>query len=216
MNPASPEFWSFVASIVSVVLGFGAVALSVYFFVSGKATEKAVSNSLIKIETQTDTLQRITGRQLDRLTKFVVDAKGRGAEAQVDQLLTFLVQIVPKLEANVAQQGAHSSNEVLVRELLSCYIGLYYYCALTNYWAQFYLPKAEDFDAANGFHALVQRVTDQSAADFIAMAQILERVDRTKLSESALAHLLNEAVTFWRDRVRSSAQVFAQQGTEQQ
>ena len=210
MDPSSAEVWSLVASVVSVVVSVLAIALAIYFFVSAKTVEKAVSNSLIKIETQAETLQRISGRQLDRLTRYVVDQKTKAPDPQVEQLLTFLMQIAPRLEASVAQRGADPSTDALVRELDSCYIGLYYYSALANYWSQFYLPKVEEFDETNHFHALVQRVTDQSAADFIAMARILEGVESERIAQNPLADLLTEAVGFWRERVRTSAQVFAQ------
>ena len=70
----SAELWSIVASIVSVVLGFLAIAMSVYFFVVGRKTEREVSNSLIKIETQADMLQKLSGRQMDRLTGYPLKA----------------------------------------------------------------------------------------------------------------------------------------------
>ena len=59
------------AAIVSIILGILAIVLSLWFYRQTKDTEKEVSRSLSKIETQAEMLQKITGKQLDRLTKFV-------------------------------------------------------------------------------------------------------------------------------------------------
>ena len=86
-------------------------------------------------------------------------------------------------------------NWALNKELISCDIGVYYYDALTNSWAQFYLPTVEELDQQNKFHILVQRAVDQSVADFTAMAQVLGRVDQQKLQQNSLTDLLNGAIT---------------------
>lgn len=208
MEFTAAEVWSLVGSVVSVILGVLAIAISIYFFALSRNTETKISNSLAKIETQADMLQKLTGRQLDRLTRYVTDQPPRSAEEQVTNLLAFLVEIVPSLQPRAAE-SAQPNTEALTKELISCYIGIYYYAALTNFWAQFYLPALGELDQQNEFHVLVQRAVDQSAADFTAMAQVLSRVDQQKLQQNPLSHLLNEAITQWRDRVRTSTQVYA-------
>ena len=71
------EIWSIVSSIVSVILGFFAIVISLWFFMVSRKTEKDVSNALAEIKTQADMLQKISGKQLDRLTKYVTEAKSK-------------------------------------------------------------------------------------------------------------------------------------------
>jgi hypothetical protein len=208
MEFAATNVWSLAGSIVSVVLGILAIGLSIYFFVQARNTETKISSSLTKIETQAEMLQRITGRQLDRLTRYVTDQPMTNPQEQVQSLLALLVEVVPVLQPRIAE-AQHPNAEGLTRELISCYIGLYYYAALANFWSQFYLPPIEELDSANQFHVLVQRAVDQSAADFTSMADVLTRVDQAKIHENPLAHVLEEAIAQWRDRVRTSTQVYA-------
>jgi hypothetical protein len=63
------EIFNLASSIVSVLLGVLSMVLSLVFFAAAKKTEKSVDMSLVKIETQTDMLQKITGKQLDPVDK---------------------------------------------------------------------------------------------------------------------------------------------------
>lgn len=65
--------WSIVASIVSTLLAILAIGLSVYFFVIARRAESSIENSLTRIETQAEMIQKVTGRQLERLTKFITE-----------------------------------------------------------------------------------------------------------------------------------------------
>jgi len=47
--------------------------LSVVFYFAGRNTEVRVSTSLAKIEAQTDALQKLSGRQIDKLLKHALD-----------------------------------------------------------------------------------------------------------------------------------------------
>lgn len=206
MQISPVEMWSIVSSIVSVILGILAIGLSVYFFVQGRSTEQGVSNSLTKIETQAEMLQKITGRQMDRLTKYVTEE--RPAEPHMTQTLIALLELAKPLTANLQQTSGSVDSEKLVTELVTCYIGLYYYTAQTNYWAQWYLPPITEFDETNQFHTLTKTVVDQSAADFNYMAKLLASVDVKRLEASPVAHLLREAKDVWRVAVRGSADVY--------
>lgn len=203
-NPV--ELWSIIASVVSVLLGLLAIGLSVYFFGHGRDTERAVSNSLTKIETQAEMLQKVTSRQMDRLTKYVTE--DRPAEPDMAQTLIALLELARPLTANLQHSLGVADTERLATELVTCYIGLYYYTVQTNYWAQWHLPAIVDFDETNQFHVLVKRVIDQSAVDFAAMARLLESVDRPRLDGSPVAHLLQEATQVWREAVKSCADVY--------
>jgi len=203
----TPELWGLAASIVSVVLGFGAVALSVYFFVAGKRTEGAVGNSLTKIETQTEMLQKITGKQLDRLTRYVT-AERPDATAEATRLLLFFTEMTKPLSSSMPNTGSDGNAAQLRAELVTCYIAIYYYTALANVWSQMYLPAAAEFDEKNQSHTLVRHVVDTSAADFTFMAGVLGKCATDALVASPLANILQEAKEHWRPNVRSTADVF--------
>jgi len=54
--------------VVSFVFGGFAIWLSLYFYTKAKDTDKAVSNSLEAIRAQSDALQRLTARWMDRFS----------------------------------------------------------------------------------------------------------------------------------------------------
>src|SRR5438034_553609 len=90
------EAWSLVASVVSVIVGVFAVALAVAFYLAGRGTEQRVGSSLTKIETQTEMLQKITGKQLDRLTRFATD-RPDVEQTKPAELVLALIQIAEPL-----------------------------------------------------------------------------------------------------------------------
>jgi len=201
------EFWSLVSSIVSTILGIGAIALSLYFFVASKRTEREVATALTKIETQTEMLQKLTGKQLDRLTRFVTTER-QDPTSEVTRLLLSFTALTKPLSASIPPAEPSANADDLRAELLTCYIAIYYYAAITNFWSQLYLPAAADFDDTNEFHMLTKRAVDMSAVDFTYMAGILAKCDQRALAVSPLAHLPAEAKDQWRHSVRPAADVF--------
>lgn len=213
---SAADTWSLVASVVSVIVGMVAIAMSVAFYLSGRGTEQRVGASLTKIETQTEMLQKITGKQLDRLTRFAID-RPEVEQTKPAELILGLIQIAEPLARILQPATAGATNpQALTAELVNCYIGLYYYTALTNFWAQVNLPAIEEFDETNNLHAVAKRVVDTSDADFVAIAAILTRTDQDLLNASGLAHLLVEARDVWRMTVRNAADVWLQQQQRQQ
>ena len=202
------ESWSLVGSAVSVILGILAIALSIYFYVAGRNTETRVAASLSKIEAQAEMLQKLAGRQLDRLTKFVTDERRQPEDPRIGQFLGMLIEMAKPLTTSVQKPSPEANRTEQFEELVSCYIIIYYYTAVANYWAQWYLPSAGEFDASNEFHVLVQRTVDASATDFTHLAQVLTQIDEEWLQKSAVATYLQEAQAFWRTSVRTSSQIF--------
>ena len=96
---------SIVSRAVSIILGLLAIALSVYFFVQSRNTERGVSNSLTKIETQAEMLSRLTSKQLDWLTKYVTEERLPSSEPQVLQIVMRLVELARPLTASLRQMS---------------------------------------------------------------------------------------------------------------
>ena len=143
-----------------------------------------------------------------RLTRYVTEDRPRPTDPAVPQLIQILAQLPATLTATFTQYPDQDTQERLVNEICSAYIALYFYIAQTNYWSQFYLPSASDFDHADEFHGLVKRIVDMSDTDFRQIAGILSNCDQDRLSRNTLAHLLTETKNNWRFRVRSAAEVF--------
>ena len=206
MSPA--EIWSVVSSVVSVILAVFAMGLAIYFFVETKNTEQRVTNSLAKIEAQAEGLQKLNAKWMDRLTRYVTEERPQPTDAAVPHLIQILAQLPATLTSTLTQGPDRDAQERLVDEIHTSYIAMYFYIAQTNYWAQFYLPAAADFDSENEFDNLVKRVVDMSDADFSHIAGILGKCNQERLYRNPLADLLTETKDTWSYRVRSTAEVF--------
>lgn len=204
------EVWSIVSSVVSVILAVLAIALAIYFYVQSKNSEQNVATSLAKIEAQADALQRINAKWMDRLTRYVTEERQASRDPAVPQLIQILAQIPNTLTATLTRNPENTSQDQLVNELYAAHIAIYFYTAQTNYWSQYYLPSAADFNQEDPFHSSVKRVVDLSCADFEYIASLLEKCDRSKLNQNRLVHLLNETQGTWRNHVKSTADVFVE------
>lgn len=208
------EIFSIAGSIASIVLAVVAVALSVFFFSQSKNTESSVRESLADIKTQTDSLQKLTGRWMDRLTKYVTTPKSESVESS--QELKELLKELPENIANQLGSPPQTNDPALVAELISLYIALYYYAGVANIFAQFSLPPLHKYDESPDFAALVTRVVDESAGDFAAMANLLATTDQEVLKQSKLFHLAEIGKNTYRDRVATSTQAYAKRAEEEQ
>src|SRR5712692_7874432 len=162
------------ASLMSLALGGFAIWLALNLYTKAKDTETKVSSTLEAIKAQTEALQRLTGRWMDRFTRHATEPR------PADEGLLMLVSTVANLPSailaqlsSMPQTSAALSQQVLIQEMVDGYIGLYYYSALANVLAQSMLPAEHEFDAANGFHVGVQATIDSSAADVQLMENAL-------------------------------------------
>jgi len=209
------EVISLASSIASLILAILAIVLSIGFFVLSTKTERRSAESLTKISTQADSLQRIHARWMDRLTRYATEDRPSPNDSLVSSLTVLLSQLPQSLTAALRPNDTNQTNEQLIEEIHTLYIALYFYSAQANFWSQFYIPTPEEFDESNGLHTLPVRITDMSAADFQCMADILGICDAGRLSKSKIKHLLDETIDLWREKVRTSSQVMAAKAKEQ-
>jgi hypothetical protein len=207
----TPDFWSIVASMVSVLLGAFAIALSVYFYTSGRRAEVSVSNAVTQIRTQAEMLQKLAGRQLDRLTKYVTEGATPTKGESLSQVEALISKLPAQLTEALAKQTGPDNIEHLQVEVVTCYCLLYFYTAQANFWAQLSMPPIELFDPKNQFHAMVKRILDMSSVDFNTLANLLPRQDLRKIEATPAYQLVNEAKDQWRNCVRNTEQVFVDQ-----
>lgn len=201
---------SITAGIASIILAIVAIFFTVWFFVLSKKSEKETSNSLTEIKTQATSLQTLTGKLMDRLTRYVTTDKPNPMEIPFQQLVSALAQIPQSITANFTQTTVQSIPPEVIKELHILYIGLYYYTATSNVHAQFYLPSTENFDETNSAHQVVKRFIDTSHNDFKLMEDIINKCERNKLETSQVVHLLKEVENFWGNLVKSAADVLIQ------
>jgi hypothetical protein len=189
--------------------------LFLYVYDRGKGTEQSITNSLAKIETQADSLQRLSGKWMDRLTRYVTTERPPGPlDYQLPQLIAVLGQLPQAITMKISQPQNGDPPQDLVEELITCYIAMYYYSALTNFWAAGCLPDIADFDDKNDFHQLTRRIIEGSCQDFQHMANILEKIETSRLERSPSYRLLEETRDLWRHHVRSVSDLWAQRAKQ--
>jgi hypothetical protein len=188
--------------------------LSVHFYERAKDAEKQLAVLLEGIRSQTDSLQKLTGRWMDRFTRHATQPK------PADEGLLALVSAVADLPTTILTtlRVAPSTDPIQVEpmraELVNTYIGLYYYSGIANVSLQYDLPPASEYDETVSSHAAIRRLVDMTAADFNYMAGLINRVDRPRVEASPLAHLLQEANRDWAPLVRTADLAFRAQGAD--
>jgi hypothetical protein len=178
------------------------------FYIKAKDTEREVSNSLESIKAQSDTLQKLTARWMDRFTRHATEPR------PTDEGLLQLVNVVASLPTTilthleVIRTQPDASRQTLIQEYIDAYVALYYYTALANVLGQGWLPAEAEFDPTNNeSHALIRGLIDRCAADFQYVARVLNGVDQTMVQSSRLQHLLQDAIQTWYPHVRFTSQV---------
>ncbi|MFA6190959.1 MAG: hypothetical protein WC665_01275 [Sulfurimonas sp.] len=198
-------FWSIGASIASIVLAIVAIVLAVYFYTQAKQSEKDVANSLSKIEAQSQALEKITGRQVERLTKHITERKG------LDEIHPDL-----KIIADMASTFKQSNNKIQNFEgndrlqIVKYMIGAYYYCSVANYYAFMSLPEASNFDEKNNFHNRTKHTLDTTSSDVKYIQKQFDTLKITdqEINESGLENLYKETVEAWLPTVKDASSSF--------
>lgn len=211
------ETWSIASSIASIMLAVLAFGFSFYVYDKSKTTDQSITNSLAKIETQAESLQRLSGKWMDRLTRYVTTERPPGPlDQQLPQLIAVLGQLPHAITMKISQPQTSDPPTHLVDELITCYIAMYYYSAQTNFWAAACLPDITDFEATNEFHQTTRRAIDVSCQDFQHMANVLGSIESSRLQRNPSFKLLEETRDLWRLHVLSVSEIWAQrmkQGT---
>src|SRR5262245_49375102 len=120
--------------LVSIALGGLAIWLALYLYNQAKNTEQRVGETLAAIKAQTDALQRLTGKMLDRLTTAVTAA--RPADEALVLLMSTFRDLPTTIAANLRAPSTDAPQQALVNEVLTAYIATFYYTALTNVVSQ--------------------------------------------------------------------------------
>jgi len=204
------ESVSFAASIVSIALGLIAIAISLYFYTQGKNTEQRVTNALEAIKAQTDTMQRLSARQMDRLIKGVIEPDS--SQSTIVFAALDLLRAIPENVASQLQTALRALHgRSMQPDAVVGYIGAYYYCAMANVVLQGYLPAFTELQSDNTARPLV----DQTFNDCNLLEGVLNEFQPQALQASSVFHLYQEARNRWKPLVKDSLTVYQQRGTTQ-
>jgi hypothetical protein len=206
-----PTDWNMVIALVSlitsIVLSVVAIGMSLYFYTQGKNTESNVRAVLAEIKQQTDTLQKISGRQLDRLTRAVTESKPANEERQ----FLFIVEAMKHISATTAISPPPSPSELpadMRNWILLLSTDAYFHAAVSNCLLQGYLP-----DSIGDLADPLRRLVDLSCADFEILDGLLMEAAKD-LTGNAEA-LYEEALTNWKPHVRDTLAVYKMRESQQ-
>ncbi len=200
------EVINLISSIASLILSVVAIWLSLYFYNQSKQTENTVSVSLESIKTQTTSLERLTARWMDRLTKYVTDS--RPADETTMLLMSFIKETVVPISSSLRTPASSDQTD----ELISCYIAIYYYAALTNIEGQVILPP--DISDLETDGLTIKGIVDSSNVDFLHLESVLRAIDARKLKNNPSHHLFLEAVEM-KQYVRDTASAYSAKYSEE-
>lgn len=178
--------WSIVSGIVSLALGVLAIWLSVHFYTKGKDTEQSVSNSLAEIKAQTAALERISAKQLMRLTKFATEARpsehSLGEVARTFREMSMLVM-------RPAPTPASAPVDRLQADLLTSQVHAMYFAGLLNVFLTAGLSETEPGDEAYGW---ICGAIEQSFVFFRGMEHVIARLNPAFVQKVVPPALLRE------------------------
>jgi hypothetical protein len=188
--------------VSTVVLGALAIVLSVYFFNAAKNTESNVKVALGEIRQQVTSLEKITARQLDRLTKAVVEPK-------VNRDEVFLLKVVEAFSKTSGSQLVQPSPvqpmpPEAIDHILRLHIVAYLYAGVANWLLQSFVPQSMSELSPD-----TRRLVDLTHSDFQILDSILSNVERITLEKHPLFQLYAEAVSVWKPLVRDTLGVYA-------
>lgn len=202
MQPAT-DFglaFSIAGLICTVLLGVLAIWLSLYLYTRAKETEKAVDSSLAAIKQQTDSLQKLTAKQMDRLIGVVAE------KPELEEQRTLIIELFKVIQKPAFAETAPKQGELtpeMNEWLFRLTIVAYFYSGLSNILAQPLLPVS----IADANEWLIRKV-DSSCADFLALDSFLAGANQDYLKSHPIFSWYQEAFSFAKPLVRNATGVY--------
>lgn len=200
-----PELIGLISSIASLILAVIAIWLSLWFYSKSKESEARIQDILVRISSETSSLQRLAGGWIQNLTEYATNRN------PANEAMRTALNFVQERGAHVAEQGARELEsakrlEQYTNEMISLYIICYYYASLSNFFAVACLPKKIDYDSSNSFHVVAKNASDSSVVDFYLFQNIVSKISQNQLDSCPHKYLFDETETLWKGLVKSSAQ----------
>jgi hypothetical protein len=184
------------AALASIVLAVVAIGLAVYFYIKGRVSEGRASSVLSQIQTQVGTLDKLSGKMLDRLARTAIEP--RPEQEAILTIISALRQI-PESLANgpraAVAQGAPQS------EWIAALVAAYYYSSMANFLIQSMITTV---DEGSGIYRNFEGLIETSYRDFRYLEDLLIDAGQSTLEGNRLRHLYEETIRNWRPWVRSA------------
>lgn len=193
---------AFISGVVSVILGFLAIALSVVFYIQAKAAEKETEKTLERIQAQAEMLKGITDKHMTRLIRHATEQR------PIEEILTIITSVKNFPDTNLQLHLQQQEINTLTTQAIEGYIGSYYYSAVANCLLQFYLPDAQNFDNTNQTHIFTKTMIDTSYNDFNNLKTLLGRIKQNLIQDNSAYSYYTSAEQFWTPLVKDSAMCF--------
>lgn len=201
------ENFNLVVSIFSIAISAIAIYLSLHFYDKAKQSEKETSNSLVEIKTQTDMLQKLTGKWMDKFVRSATTDK----PDQIDSSFREIIQIVAQIPHNRPTEIPETtSNSLSGQQTVNLYILLLYYSAQTNVWAGSYLP--DEYDITDTAHTHLSDLLDSSYNLVQLLSPYLSGTDQELINSSIYLETYNATLTNWMHMVKNTTQRYEEKG----
>lgn len=193
------------ASIASIALALIAIFQATIFFIASKRTETSIERSLAKIESETKSLTRITGKVIQPLTDYATTDRTEQIRLE---LFNSLGVDAPNFFS--ASQGVSEANEKPDEEKIALWIVIHHYSALLNFFAKQTLPPHDEYDPADEFDVLIGRIVDSSSVDYKFFGDLIDSIpDDQELSHNAI-DILNSTRNFWSHTISTCAEYYSE------
>jgi hypothetical protein len=201
---------------MSLVLGVLAIWLSLQFYSKTKDAELRTAVTLEAIKAQSEALQNLTGKWMDRFTRHATEPKpaDEGLLALVNAMANLPTTILTHLRVDTVSRGGEAQESAL-SEIVNGYVCLYHFSALANVGWQALLPASDEVDKTDPRYIKVVEIVDNTVAVFRHVETVLAKVDPSRLRVSAYINLLDYTVSSLREHVADAASALAaRQGKE--
>jgi hypothetical protein len=184
-----------VASFVTgTILSVFSIWLSAYFYTKSKSTETSVQTSLAEIKQQTDALQRLSGRMLDRLTRAVTEGRPDHEHRQMVLLVEAMRIFQPGNAVPTNPPGAAGPSRTELIQIWAC---AYLYASISNVSCQALLP-----DGIADVSAELRRLVDMTSIDVATLENWLGAPDENW--NPMARDLFDYTGASWRPHVRDT------------
>jgi hypothetical protein len=184
------------AALASIVLAVVAVGVAVSFYVRGRVSEGRASSVLSQMQTQVGTLDKLSGKMLDRLTR--VSIESRPEQEAILTIISALRQI-PESLAN-GPRGSVAQG-VSPSEWIAALVSGYYYSSMANFLLQGMITAVDD---GTGIYKNLEWLIEASYRDFRYLEDLIGEAGQSTLEGNRLRPLYEETIRNWRPWVRSA------------
>jgi hypothetical protein len=191
-NMSFLDYINLVSSLASLILSILAIWLSLYFYTKSKDTEKTVDSALTGIRTQTDSLQKLSSKQLDKYTTYATTPR------PPDESWVILARLIetkmgPSVQANSESADQTELLRQMGQSLVDNYIAVLYYSGMANVAFQRFLP--EDI-AELEENTSAKAIVDLTNSDFRYVKGWIDEYAADSVESSRLKWMYDEAIDF--------------------